>query len=596
MSRRNRLFKRFRDSRLSVKIIAMFTLVLVLTTALMFIIFNAEQRSVRYAEFDRIAQQNTQLIANNIDAMLNNASYATKMIITNSNVQRILGERLSFESPAVMQSLRINLSSFTNLQPYTAGIYLFNTTGQRFGVDNYTLHTFSFKQLEDAPWYQSVAALRGYYRMMLNSGEDGKLYGSENVVSMVRMIYNLNQQTDAIGAVMLNLREDFLISCFDEFEREYLAEVDVVDENGVSLLSRSQMYFDALSAEQRARLMSADRTVVSLPVQQEGHVSYSSVKTRKAPWQVLVALPYTGAVKDMSEAGSWFILLLVMEVLLIFLATLMITRMVARPLHQLTGAMTLHEGEHPTRVDIDCADDEIGLLKDTYNGMVDRLEAMFGRIEAESERKRQAEFHALQAQINPHFLYNTIDTARGLTLMGRGADVNRLLRNLGEFYRNSINNGRNVITLREEIQMVKSYMDIQQIRYEDVKTVYDVDDSACDVQIPKLVLQPLVENALYHGLRPNGNKGVVTVRVWQDETSIYVSISDDGVGIPPDVIAKVFDPRNDPLNRFGLQGTIDRLRLFYRQERVLSIECGVDKGTRMTITIPKGTLPREAKA
>ena len=86
--------------------------------------------------------------------------------------------------------------------------------------------------------------------------------------------------------------------------------------------------------------------------------------------------------------------------------------------------------------------------------MVERIDELFRRVEDESERKRQAEFHALQAQINPHFLYNTIDTARGLVLSNRTADLNRLLRNLGEFYRNSINNGRNVVSLREEIHML----------------------------------------------------------------------------------------------------------------------------------------------
>jgi two-component system sensor histidine kinase YesM len=311
------------------------------------------------------------------------------------------------------------------------------------------------------------------------------------------------------------------------------------------------------------------------------------MSTSKAPWRVIVALPYEGEVQGLLGVRNLFLLLLLTEVVLIFLGTLIVTRMVAWPLKRLTDAMHLTEGAHPRHVDIPGASAEIGVLKDTYNRMVDRIEVLFKRIEDESERKRQAEFHALQAQINPHFLYNTIDTARGLVMTGRAADVNRLLRNLGEFYRNSINNGRTVITLREEIHMVRSYMDIQQIRYAEIQTLYDVDDTLCDVEIPKLVLQPLVENALYHGLRPMGNKGTIEIRVYGDASHIYVSVSDDGVGIDPSVARRVFNEAGDPLDRFGLQGTLDRLRLYYKQDHVLSIEYGVIRGTRMTLMIPR---------
>ncbi|MDD3214236.1 MAG: histidine kinase, partial [Eubacteriales bacterium] len=536
----------------------------------------------------RIALQNTQLITNNIDSMLVNANYVTKMIMTNGSVQEILVDKKSFNSPAVMQVLRPLIASITNLQPYTAGVYLFNTQAQRYGMDNYTLHTFSFQKLEDAPWYPDALAMSGYYILRLNGGEAGKLFGNQNVISMIRLVYNIEQPTSMIGAVMLNLREDYFISTFEDFEQQYNAEVSIIDENGRPLFSREQKHYEALSGEQRETLLAAGRTAVGLPVKDETHISYSSMETEKAPWHVIVALPYTGEIQGFAGARNLFVLLLIMEALLIFFGTLIITRLVAKPIQHLTNAMRLTENaHHPQPVDMPEASGEIGVLKDTYNRMVDQIEVLFKRIEDESERKRQAEFHALQAQINPHFLYNTIDTARGLVMTGRAADVNRLLRNLGEFYRNSINNGCNVITLREEIHMVRSYMDIQQIRYADIQTVYDVDDTVCDVKIPKLVLQPLVENALYHGIRPRGNRGTIELKVWGDANLIYVRVADDGVGIDPETVKRVFDESATLADRFGLQGTIDRLRLFYQQDHVLSIEYGVAAGTRMTLLIPR---------
>ncbi len=582
-----RLIQRFRNCRLSIKIIALFSVVLLLTTALMFTLFNVEQNNLRFAEFDRIAQQNTQLIVNNVDAMLVNASYVTKMIITNSSVQDVLVMNRSFDSPAVQQALRIILASVTNLMPYTGSVYLFNTRSQRLGMDNYSPHTFSFKNLEDAPWYAQAEAEGGFYILKSNGGEAGKMFGKQNVISMIRVIYNLERSNQLIGAVMLNLREEYFINTFADFERQYNAEVTILDEGGNPIFSREQKHYASLTARQRDTLLAAGRQPVTLSVKGDAPIAYSAMGTSKAPWRVIVALPYVGEVQGLPGMRNLFLLLLLMEVALIFLGTLIVTRMVAWPLKRLTDAMRLTEGAHPRHVEIPGASAEIGVLKDTYNRMVDRIEMLFKRIEDESERKRQAEFHALQAQINPHFLYNTIDTARGLVMTGRAADVNRLLRNLGEFYRNSINNGRTVITLREEIHMVRSYMDIQQIRYAEIQTHFDVDDSLCDVEIPKLVLQPLVENALYHGLRPMGNKGTIELKVYGDASLIYVSVSDDGVGIDPSVARRVFNEAGDPMDRFGLQGTLDRLRLFYKQDHVLSIEYGVARGTRMTLMIPR---------
>ena len=581
------LIRRFRNCRLSVKIIATFSLVLLLTTAAMYMLMNVQLNRLRYAEFDRIVQQNTRLITNNIDAMLVNASYVTKMLIANNNVQKLLTDRASFETPTSMQTLRLLLGSVTNMQPYIAGVYLFNTRSQRFGMDNYSMQSFSFKALEDAPWYKNALEQKGFYVIRLNGGEKSRMYGNQNVISMIRLVFNIDQQTSMIGAVMLNMREQYFISTFEDFEREYNAEVVILEDGGTPIFYRDQPYFDALTPEQRDMLTNGDGPVGVLQAKDGSMLSYSSMATSKAPWHVIVALPYTGEVKGLMGTRSLFFLLLGMEVVLIFCGAVIVTRMVARPIRQLTGAMHLSEGERPQRVEMPRANGEIGELKDTYNRMVERIDELFRRVEDESERKRQAEFHALQAQINPHFLYNTIDTARGLVLSNRTADLNRLLRNLGEFYRNSINNGRNVVSLREEIHMVRSYMDIQQIRYADIRTVYDVDDSVCDVRIPKLVIQPLVENALYHGIRPQGNRGTIELKVWGDETLIYVRVSDDGVGIDPTIARHVFDEIGNPLNRFGLQGTLDRLRLYYRQENVLSIEYGAEVGTRMTLLIPR---------
>ncbi len=582
------VFRQFRDCSLSVKIIALFAIVLCFSVLITYALFRTEHDHLRYAEFDSIAKQNAQLIGGSIDAMIENVNYVSKMLLSNDNIQNILIRQESFASPKVMRTLRTLLSSAANLQPHTAALYLFDTNGQKYGVDNYSLQKFSFSRVEEASWYQRLMDQKGYYLLLLNGGETHAMYGNENVISMVRNIYNLNEQSELLGTVMLNLRESFITVCFQDAKLDTNLRVVVVEEHGLPLLTSDAGILSELEEDQKATLLQSTEPM-SLLIQGASPYVYSSAKLHNAPWHVITALPYTDSVRTLAGMEYVFWLLLLLIVPLIFVATLMITRIVVRPLHQLTEAMQLLEGAHPVRLHLKRGNDEIGMLTATYNNMVDQIESLFNRIRAESERKRQAEFHALQAQINPHFLYNTIDTARALAISGKTKEVNDLLRSLGEFYRNSINNGRSIITIGEELSMVKSYMAIQSVRYSNIMTEFEVDEAVCAASIPKLVLQPLVENALYHGLRSVGNKGIVSVRAWQDEKFIYLSISDNGVGISKEAIESAFQasPAGED-NRFGLRGTIDRLRLFFGESHPVTIESEVGKGTKITIIMVKG--------
>jgi two-component system sensor histidine kinase YesM len=387
---------------------------------------------------------------------------------------------------------------------------------------------------------------------------------------------------------MLNLRESFLTASFEDAKLDTNLKVTVVEDGGKPLLSSDNGILSSLPATKQAVLLQA-YVPASLLTEGKTPYVYSSARLHNAAWHVITAIPYTSTVRTLAGMEYVFRLLLLLIVPVIFVATLIITRMVTRPLHKMAEGMRLSAGEHPARLPVGKNRDEIGKLTCAYNSMVDQLETLFTSIRTESERKRQAEFHALQAQINPHFLYNTIDTLRALAISGRTREVNDLLRSLGEFYRNSINNGRSIITVGEEINMVKSYMAIQSVRYNDIATEFDVDESVCASPIPKLTLQPLVENALYHGLRSSGHKGTIRVKAWQDTENVYLSVADDGVGIPEEAVESALkkDPPQEE-SRFGLRGTIDRLRLFYGESRQVTIESLPGCGTRITITIRKG--------
>jgi two-component system sensor histidine kinase YesM len=196
-------------------------------------------------------------------------------------------------------------------------------------------------------------------------------------------------------------------------------------------------------------------------------------------------------------------------------------------------------------------------------------------------------------QIKPHFLYNTIDTARSMVLTGHTQEVNTLLRSLGQFYRNSICGGKDVITLGEEIDMVKNYLIIQKMRYGDLfEAEYDIDESLLHAPMLKLVVQPLVENAIYHGIRPSGHAGVISLRVWREPSFLCVSVSDNGVGMSAEKLASVMHACHDVRmgEYIGLCGPVDRLRLFCNMETPLHIRSDEGLGTCVTVFVPEEVL------
>lgn len=584
------ILRKFSAHSLSVKIVTIFFVLLCVSLLSTFLLYRGDYERIRHQEFDGIARQNAEIIAASIDSMIETVSYTSKLLLSNETLQSMLIGQENFASPSIMRTLTMLLSSTANLQPHVAAIYLFDTHGQKIGVDNYSPQRFAFDRVEEASWYEAVFQQHGYYQMLLNAGQAQPMYGSENVISLVRSVYNLNMQSELLGTLMVNMRESFLTNCFSAAEATNGMRVTVVDAQGSPLLSGDSDFFNDLSADRRDALIDATGTV-GLFVQNGQSVFYCAAPTRNADWRVVTAIPYGAGTEE--AGGARYMLWVALLVLLLFviLSTLIIIRMVTRPLHLLSAAMRIPDGAHPTHVQMHTADDEIGKLKHTYNELVDRIEELIARIEAESRRKRKAELQALQAQVNPHFLYNTIDTARALALSGDNAALNHLLRSLGEFYRNSIHTGKEIITVGEEIDTVRSYMAIQQIRYTAIQTRFEVDDAVRQLRIPKLVLQPLVENALYHGLRPAGNKGTITLRVWQDERRAYLSVSDDGVGISGEAVDRAFRMElAAEENGFGLHGTIDRLRLFYGDRQSVSIQNGA-RGTCITIAIDRERGP-----
>ncbi len=239
--------------------------------------------------------------------------------------------------------------------------------------------------------------------------------------------------------------------------------------------------------------------------------------------------------------------------------------------------------------------DEITELGMSFNIMIGRIRGLLDAKVEEQENLKKSELRTLQAQINPHFLYNTLDTIIWMAESRKTNNVVEIVSALSTFFRVTLSKGRDWITLREEIQHTESYLTIQKMRYSDILDYcIDVDPDILGCTILKLTLQPLVENALYHGIKNRRGGGTITVRAKRmDNNSVLLEVEDNGVGFTSYKLGRVREEIEDEDSEirlresgFGLENVNKRLKLYYGQQHGLSIESEYGVGTLVTLTIP----------
>ncbi len=235
---------------------------------------------------------------------------------------------------------------------------------------------------------------------------------------------------------------------------------------------------------------------------------------------------------------------------------------------------------------------EVGVLSDSLNTMIDKINELLTQVKEEQIRLRKAEFELLQSQINPHFLYNTLDTIIWLAEAGDQKQVVSMVGSLSDFFRASLNQGKEVVSLKEELQHVRSYLEIQQVRYQDIlEYEISVPTELETYQIPKITIQPLVENALYHGIKNKRGKGKITVtgEVGQD---IYIlRITDNGIGMTEERLQQVSEgirqhkPRENDI--YGMINVNERIRLGFGEQYGITVESVYMEGSCVTVTLPQ---------
>ncbi|QEN08078.1 sensor histidine kinase [Oceanispirochaeta crateris] len=301
------------------------------------------------------------------------------------------------------------------------------------------------------------------------------------------------------------------------------------------------------------------------------------------PFVLVGALPLNIVLSNLSYLIRATLWLLLLCIILAVLLALLVSRSISRPVHSLTLAMgQVEEGDLSVRVS-ENREDEIGLLLKRFNIMTGQIETLVKETREEQEKLRVAERKALQAQINPHFLYNTLNTIKSIAKLEGIDQITTIVTQMGKLLRHTIDNEKEIVTLAESLVLVESYLSIQKIRF-GTRLSYSIriPEEYSDQPIPKLMLQPLVENAVIHGLEQKMGPGIITLRGWNQEKDLILEVQDNGKGIPPG--QEQIGSSNS--HGVGLSNVHRRLQLLYGAPYGLTIESQADKGTTIRIRVP----------
>lgn len=267
------------------------------------------------------------------------------------------------------------------------------------------------------------------------------------------------------------------------------------------------------------------------------------------------------------------------------------SRWFSKPITQLVTAMSEFEGDNgefvyqPVR-----GTQEIDALSDSFEHMVIRNQKLMEKVRQEEISLRKTELKALQAQINPHFLYNTLDAIAWLCEEERNEDAVKMVNALARLFRISISRGHELIPIEKELQHAQSYLQIQNFRYKNQFTYsFDVDETCLSYLCNKITLQPIIENAIYHGMDRMVDEGMIKIGIHQDPNRIIFTVEDNGVGMTEEQCREVLKKEPGDRAGIGIKNVNDRIKIYFGDEYGLTIESELDVGTCVTITMPRVT-------
>lgn len=515
-------------------------------------------------------------VCNNLTNEISTISVMSRLIMSNHAVRDYLNcnelSKVSSKAYQAVESIYQIETSFSNID----SVYIFRQDGLNAGISN-RMTNINTDIMEQQPWIEQVEEKAGGYVIQIDGNGAFKLANGRHTLTFARVINDIQTQKP-LGILVINCSFSILENSFSELAQDGLYFSYVTDQG--EILSTEDIFRKDNSIS--SYIKETSETFEHFKVN-AGHNLYY-YKDVKLPVS-LICLEKVSFYRYFSmQSVGIGVFFLIITLLSLFIIDWYITKQITTPVEKLVKSMDATKEGWLKRVGLNLPNDEIGQLKNSYNSMLIEINKLISELVEKEKDMNQAKMDIMLEQIKPHFLYNILENIGYLSLEGEKDKVYDAIVTLGDFYRRFLNRGSDENTIEEEIYIVKDYLKLQNLRFHGAITAkYDIEDDIKKSIIPKLILQPLIENSIYHGINPKGEAGEIVISAKKKNGNLVLKIYDNGVGMDDETIYKCF---HHSQKSFGLKRTIERLQHFSGREDIYSIHSKVGYYCEIVLEIP----------
>lgn len=530
-----------------------------------------------------IIQQMNQNIDSYIDYM-ENIAY---LISSNEDVQDYLfDEKIDNEGRyRILNQLQTILDSRSDIR----NVGIISKNG-RMLINDGSKSVNQDLDLNTQEWY--ATALEKPNGPILTSSHVQHIISGERpwVITLSRGIRDRSGSGEKEGVFFIDLNYSAISELCDQSTVGTKGYAFILDAKGnIVYHPQQQQLYNELQTENISLIMDTDEDTVLTGTGNDGKL-YSISRSEKTGWTVVDCTNVKELLSKSRQAQSVYVLTAIILVIVALLFSRFMARSITLPIQKLRDSMKkVQEGDFSVSDVVVDSKNEIGSLTKSFDVMTHRIHELMEQNVHEQEEKRKSELKALQSQINPHFLYNTLDSIIWMAEGKKNEEVVLMTASLARLLRQSISNEDEVVPIANEVEYARGYLTIQKMRYKDkLEFQIEVDSSILFIPLIKLVLQPIIENAIYHGLKYKESKGLLIVKGFMKDGNAVLQVIDDGVGMDEETLAHIYDKHkvNYHSNGVGVYNVQKRLKLYYGEDYGITYTSELGKGTTATITIP----------
>jgi len=439
-------------------------------------------------------------------------------------------------------------------------------------------------------WFKEAKSASDIHHFSGLHTENYFLFGKKEVFTVSKSVQYLENGTTTSGVLMIDI---------DTSNFKLLAQQTNLGNKGhIVIMSQNNKIIyasDPLCLEGDCSSASIIENIVlgGKMVKWSGLNMYVNVNTIKdTRWKIATFINVNEIVNTKTDILIRLIMIFILTLITTALTSSYFTHRITVPMDTLKEHIALIEqGDFESRIHVE-GQKEVVHLAEAFNTMSNRIKELMEKVFNEQNEKRKTQFIALQNQINPHFLYNTLDSIVALSENNRNKDVENAIIALSKFFRMSISNSMNLVELKDEIEHVRNYLLIQQIRYQNTFVFdFEIDDDVLHHKVIKLSLQPLVENAILHGIQPEESFSTILIKAYALEGFLYIEVFNEGYGISQERINEIhamMASGDQNTSSMGLKNVYQRLKLYYGNDADLILESEMDEYTKVIMKMPFG--------